>query len=67
MKKMQNFHKKDAKILLNEEESGHFEKFQVSLPQKDRKILQISMLPAYLLLAKKSKVMIKAFTFSLFC
>jgi hypothetical protein len=55
MKKMQNFHKKDAKLLLNEEESGHFEKFQVSLPQRDRKILQISMLPACLLLAKKAR------------
>jgi hypothetical protein len=59
IKKMQNFHKKYAKLLLNQEESGHFEKVQVSLPHKDRKILQISMLPAA---CKKSKVMITAFS-----
>jgi hypothetical protein len=52
---MQNFHKKYAKLLLNQIESGHFEKVQVSLPHKDRKILQTSMLPACLLLAKKAK------------
>jgi hypothetical protein len=64
---LQNFIKKDAKLLSNEEESGHFEKVQVSLPHKDRKILQISMLPACLLLEKKQSNDNGLFTFSLYC